>query len=97
MSQDPAGAFYGSQVGRMIVIDRSRHRYNMKFCFPKLTRIRCKFHSGLCNHFISHFISGVNATFIKLDLLFIEVKPDYLDLSGKGYGNGHSYIAKSHQ
>ena len=81
----------------MVIIDRRRYRDNMEFCLTKLLRIRRKFHRGVLDHFITHFICRVDTALIQFNLLLIEIKTYHLNFSGESNCNRHTHITQAHQ
>ena len=96
-AQSPARALHGGQVGRMVVVDRSGHRHDMKLRLPKLRLVCGELHGGIPDHFVPHFPGGIHSGTIQLYLLFVQIVAHHLDLSGEGHGDGHAHIAESHQ
>ena len=70
-SQNPACALYRGQIRRMVIVYRSRHCYDMEFCFPQLCLICSELHFRLADHIIPNLVGRINAGLIQFDLFCV--------------------------
>ena len=71
LSQNPACALHRSKVRGMVAVYRRGDRHDMEFRFPKLCRVRSKFHAGISDGLVPHLLCGVNALLIQRNLLLV--------------------------
>ncbi len=97
LSDKTGSAFNRRKVRRMVVIDRCRNRNDDEFRFPESFRICGKFHRCFSDRLVADLVCGVDAVLVFLNLRFIEVEADNLDLLRESNRDRHPDIAKAYQ